>query len=208
MKIEDFFILGEKLPSATLQAHPENLNFSADGKTDDVVSLLKGNYDNIDFPVIFKQAYGNRLDDVLRTGHGILFLISDRMYKILKDNNFSGWRIFPIRLLKRNGTEIIGYHGLSITGKCGSIDYEKSDKVEKSVIPNGPPFIFYKGLHIGINAWDGTDFFLPDDYLGIVCTKRAETILRKSNLTNLVFENLAKIEIPDIAVPQKDKIKE
>lgn len=114
MKLSNFYSLGDKLSRATFQAHLTNLNFEEDEKGfDDVVRLLIGDYQSIDFPVEFRQVYGEKLDDIVRTGHAILFLISDKMKAVLEDNNLTGWKTFAVKILSKQGQEIQGYHGLS-----------------------------------------------------------------------------------------------
>jgi hypothetical protein len=198
MNIKEFYSFGEKLFGATLQAHPINLNYQADENGfDDVVRLLMGAYHGIERPVIFKQAYGKRLDDVIRTGHAILYLISDKMKAVLEENCLTGWKTFTVKVLTKKGEEIEGYHGLSITGRCGEIDESKSEIIMKQFVPNGVFAKYYKGLHIGLDKWDGSDFFLPEKYFGTIVTSRVAEILKREKLTNIRLENLADIEIPD-----------
>ncbi|GHU69179.1 hypothetical protein FACS189413_07610 [Bacteroidia bacterium] len=201
MDISKFYILSEKLSGATLQAHPVGLNFKEDDNGfDDVIRLLMGDYIDIKFPVIFKQAYGKRLDDIIRTGHAVLFLISDKMKAVLEENALTGWKTFAVKVLDKKGQEIQGYHGLSITGRCGKIDYSKSEIIEKRLVPNAPLGKYYKGLHIGLDKWDGSDFFLPEKYFGTIITSRAAEVLKKNKLTNIRLENLTEIETSDFAL--------
>ena len=201
MNINEFYGFREKLSGVTLQAHPINLNYQDDENGfDDVIRLLIGDYNGINFPITFKQAYGKRLDDVIRTGHAVLYLISDNMKSVLEDNNLTGWKTFAVKVLTKKGEEVPGYHGLSITGRCGAIDYSKSEIIKKQLVPNGPFGKFYKGYHIGLDKWDGSDFFLPEKYFGTVVTSRAAEILKKSKLTNIRLENLSDIEIDAFTV--------
>ena len=194
MESKDFFSLSSKLSSSTVQAHPIDLKI-------DHSKLIKGDYTGVNFPVIFKQKYGNELDDILDTGVVGLFLISDRMKTVLEENNLTGWKTFPIKLYDKNGNEIIGYHGLSITGRCGSASFEKSEIIEKQLVPTGPVCKYYKG--ISIDNWDGMDFFSPDKKYRAFITKRTADILKKSKLTNVRLENLADQEI-DVRHVKKD----
>jgi len=194
MKIKDFFSLSSKLSSSTVQAHPTDLNI-------DHLKLIKGDYTRIDFPVIFKQEYGNKLRDMLDTGLVGLFLISDRMKTILEENNLTGWKTFPIKIYDENGDEITGYHGFSIIGRSGPINYEKSEIIEKRLVPTGPISKYYKGIFI--DKWDEMDFFSPDKKYRTFITKKAADILKKSKLTNIRLENLAEKEI-DVSNVKKD----
>ena len=195
MEIKELYSFGSKLVSSTVQVHENVLN------RDKKNNLIHGDYDGISFPVVFKQVYGNKLRDILDTGWAGLYLISDKMKAVLEENTLTGWKTFAVKVLDKKGQEIQGYHGLSITGKCGKIDYSKSGIIEKRLVPNGPLVKYYKGLHIGLDGWDGTDFFLPEKTLWAIITKKMAESLKKNKLTNIRLENLAEIEV-DCAMVQ------
>ena len=52
----------------------------------------------------------------------------------MEENNPTGWKIYPIKLYDKKDNEVLGYHGLSVTGKCASIDYSKSEIIEKRYV--------------------------------------------------------------------------
>jgi len=196
MDIGNFYMFDSKLLSTTIQAHAITLSNKEDHDgLFDQHRLLKGIYNNIAFPVIFKQEYGKKIEDVLNTGYACLYLISSKFKEVLEENLFTGWKTFPIRLMNKKGHEIQGYYGLSVTGRCGKIDYSKSEIIEKRLVPNGPLGKYYKGLYIGLDKWDGCDFFLPEDYYGIVTTSRVAEVLKKEKLTNIRLENLKDISV-------------
>lgn len=60
--------------------------------------LIKGNYEDMAFPIAFKQGTGNNLLDILDTGFPGLYLISERLKAILEDNHLTGWKTYPIKL--------------------------------------------------------------------------------------------------------------
>lgn len=205
MNIKEFYRLRSKLSSSTVQAHPVGLKefHPIDPNKKylyDELKLIQGDYSGISFPVIFKQEYGKKLQDILDTGWASLFLISDKMKSILEENALTGWKAFEVKVLDKKGQEIQGYHGLSITGRCGKIDYSKSEIIEKRFVPNAPLGKYYKGLHVGLDKWDGSDFFLPEKYFGIIITSRAAEVLKKSKFTNIKLVNLGEIETPDFAL--------
>jgi hypothetical protein len=201
MSIEKFYTFSSKLSSSTVQAHAINLSEKEDGNNlFDQHRLIQGIYDDISFPVTFKQEYGKKLEDILDTGWAGLFLISGKLKSVLEDNILTGWKTFSVRVLDKQGHEIKDYHGLSITGRCGPIDYNKSEIIEKRLVPNGPLGKYYKGLPVGLDKWDGTDFFLPEKNFGAIITNKAAEVLKKSKLTNIRLENLAEIETPDFAL--------
>ena len=183
--MKDFFDFSSQLVSSTIQAHP----------TDhiDHLKLIKGNYQGTDFPVSFKQEYGKKFCDILDTGFAGFFLISERMRKVLEENNLTGWKVFPIKLYDKKGNEITGYHGFSVVGQSGPTSYKKSEIIEKRLVPHGPLCQYYKGVNI--DNWGGTDFFTPEGTYQTFITKKAADILKKSKITNIYLENLPKKEI-------------
>ena len=194
MGINDFFTLDSKLLSSTFQARPINLKRDVDNNFQEW-DLIKGNYAEIDFPVIFTQDHGKKLTDILDTGWPGLFLISDRLKKILEENKLVGWKTFPIKVYDKKKNEILGYHGFSITGRCGPIDYKKAEICERQSVPTRPFYKVYKGLYVGLDKWDRSDFFIPDESIFFIVTNKAAEILQKNKVTNLVLKNLSNVEM-------------
>ncbi len=188
MENKDFFSFKSKLVLSNGQAVPINLKTNEKGVSDHS-KLIKGQYDGIDFPVIFKQKGKIKLNDILDTGWVSLFLISDNLRMVLEENRLTGWQIFPIRLYDVRGKEINGYHGFSIIGHSGPTSYDKS-----SIIENEAFYPYYKG--VSVDKWDGSDFFTPDKTYQIFITNRAAEILKKKKITNIQLENLAEKETP------------
>ena len=194
MGINDFFTLDSKLLSSTFQARPINLKRDVDNNFQEW-DLIKGNYAEIDFPVIFTQDHGKKLTDILDTGWPGLFLISDRLKKILEENKLVGWKTFPIKVYDKKKNEILGYHGFSITGRCGPIDYKKAEICERQSVPTRPFYKVYKGLYVGLDKWDRSDFFIPNESMFFIVTNKAAEILQKNKVTNLVLKNLSNVEM-------------
>lgn len=192
MEMGDFFNFRSKGVLTTIQAYPIGLK-RRENELNDRWNLIKGKYEGIDFPVIFKQDSGKVFRDILDTGWPSFFLISDRMKVILEENLLTGWKTFPIKLYDKKESEIIGYHGFSIIGKSGPVTHEQSEIIEKRYVPTGPICRFYKGEYV--DDWDGSDFFTPDKTYDIFITRKAADILTKNNITNMRLENLAEIEI-------------
>lgn len=204
MDNKEFYRIDSKLSSSTFQAHSIGLDKVL--FTDNLAAewhLILGDYSGISFPVIFKQEYGKKLQDLLDTGWPSLYLISDKMKAVMEENALIGWKTYAVKVLDKQGQTIQGYHGLSITGRCGKIDFRKSEIIEKRLVPNAPLGKYYKGLHVGIDTWDESDFFLPEKYFGIIITGRAAEILKKNKLTNIRLENLREIETSEFALQNK-----
>ncbi len=198
MNISEFYDFGSKYVSSTIQV--EIISFGdltpiEIGVTPfDEVKLIKGEYSNFIFPLVFKQGYGKKYQDILDTGFVSLNIISDRLKILLEENKLTGWKTYNVKILNKKEEEINGYHGFSVTGKCGPIDYNKSEIIEKRRVPTGPLCRFYKGTYIGLDKWDGSDFFIPENTIEIVVTKKAAEILKKNKLTNIQLKNLADSE--------------
>lgn len=201
MSTNKFFTLNSKLSSNTVQVRAVNLSKKEDrfGLFDEH-RLILGDYADISLPVIFKQEYGNKIQDFLDTGWPSLFLISDKLKVALEENSLTGWKTFDVKVLDKKGQEVLGYNGLSITGRCGKLDYNKSEIIEKQIVPNGPFVKYYKGLHIGLDEWDRTDFFLPQKNFGIFITQRAAEVLRKKKFENISLQNISEIEMDHFTV--------
>lgn len=197
MDIKSFYDFGTKLRSASFHAEPVNIN-----TLEEKNNIVSGLYDNINFPIIFKHTYGNKVGDILDTGSASLFLISDKLKNTLEKNNLTGWKTYPVQIFDKKGDKIQGYHGFSVTGRCGPVDYRKCEITEKRLAPEGPLIKHYKGLYIGLDKWDGSDFFIPEGTSGIKITQKAMNLLKTNKLTNLNCKNLMDYETPVFFIPK------
>jgi hypothetical protein len=186
MNLPNFFSFSSKLASSTFPAH------LADSKIDHH-KLIKGDYTEIDFPVIFKQKHGDKLLDLLDTGCVGLFLISDKLKMVLEENHLTGWETFSVKISDKNDNLIPGYHGLSITGRCESTSFDQSNIIEKQLVSTGPICKYYRG--ISINQWDGSDLFSPEKKYQTFITQKTANLLKKNKITNLQLENTAEYEV-------------
>ncbi|HRD54959.1 MAG TPA: hypothetical protein PLC42_01035, partial [Parachlamydiaceae bacterium] len=111
-----FFEFSSKYVSSTFMAcYDDKIN---------ELNLIKGDYIDVNFPIIFKHEEGKKLTDILDTGYVGLFLISDKLKVFLEKNQLTGWKTFPIKIYDKKKIEISGYHGFSIIGRCKSIYYK------------------------------------------------------------------------------------
>jgi len=196
MQINEFFDFSSKFLPTTVQTSGVDLApTKSSEEKGDALNLLSGEYDGIVFPVRFQQKSGYVFHDIIGTRRTVLFLISDRMRDVLTNNDLTGWTAFPILLTDIQGRRIEGYQGLSITGRCGPVDYSKSEVINKRLVPTGPLCKFFKGIPIGLDEWDGSDFFLPEGNYRTVVTEHAADIIKFHRLTNIELRNLAEIEV-------------
>jgi len=165
--------------------------------------LLTGNYEGFEFPLEFRLKHQHKKLDVLVAGAPYLYLISDKLRKILEENGLTGWKTFSIKLLDAENNEIEGYYGFTIYGKSGPIDYKKCSVVERRYIENGPLVKEYVGFPIDLLQWDNTDFFLPEKNLGIILSLKAAEIIKKNKITNIQLTRLADIVTPEFALKKE-----
>lgn len=197
MNIRNFYSFESKLLSTTIQVHPENISLN---KLND---LVLGKFKDINFPIIFRQKYGKKQTDLVDTGSAYLYLISERLLNVLKQNKITGWQIYPVIVYDRNNLKIEGYHGFSIAGISGAIDYSKSEIIKKRLVSGGPKTKYYKGQYFGYEQWDGSDFFITEGSFHIIVTKKVMEVIKKAKLTNIQFDCLADIEIPIYSIKKK-----
>ena len=204
MEIKYFFTFGDDYSSSTFQASAIDLKKDRYG-INEHDHLIKGKYDRINFPVIFKQECGKNLKDILGVGWGGLYIISDKLKTLLEENKLTGWKTFPIKLYDKKNNEIFGYQGFSVTGHCGPIDYKKAEIIDKQMIPTGPVFKAYKGLCIGLDKWDDSDFFIPDNSLFFIITAKAANIFKNDKTLNIRLTNCADFETFTFSVLEEKK---
>lgn len=196
MTSQDFYLFSEKFSEATLHVTPNGAELikSIRNETNGIVT---GDWSGLSFPLKFKQKYGRRKDDVIRTGYTKLFIISNNFVDVLKNNSITGWRLFDVEISDKKDGLINGYFGISITGKSGPVNINSSIVIERRRIANGPLCIFYKGAKIDKESWDGSDIFIPEGGFGILLSPKAASILGKSELTNVSIIPLSEVEIDE-----------
>ena len=156
--------------------------------------LEMGSYEGIPFPLEFRHKCGKRYYDILHIGYATLFLVSDRFLEVLETNHFTGWKSYPVRLFEKNGTEVFGYNGFSVTGKAGKIDWEKSEVVQiPGPIDETVTYPYYKGALIDMSEWDGSDIFMPSNSWRKFITEPVYKALKKAKMTNIKFEKATEI---------------
>ncbi len=154
--------------------------------------LSRGEYEGIEFPVVFREAPhdgGKRFRDVLDNRSIDGYLISDRMKRILEENNVTGWKTYPIVMYDKRGNEIKGYHGFSVTGRCGGEFHYLYDI--KSTRCKGA----YEGASIDLDQWDGSEMFMIGEKTRcsrIIITKRVYKLFKEHKIDAVEMESLPK----------------
>jgi hypothetical protein len=100
---------------------------------------------------------------------------------IFEENQFTGYKTFPVIFLDKNNREIHGYHGLSITGRAGFRNFSSSEIIDKVLTPD-EVIRKYKGYYV--DEWDGSDFFCAKRYTATCITPRVVEALNKNKIGN------------------------
>jgi len=187
--LSEFYTLNTRISNNPICVTSDKVNM------DNYQSLISGNIEVFNFPIVFKQTSGKKYTDILESTTGSTLVVSDKLIKLLKENNITGWKTYPTIIYDKYGEEIKGYNGFSITGKCGATDYSKSRIIQKRFVENGPLVDIYLGKHIGLYSWDGSDIFIEEGTLFFIITKKVADILKKNKITNYEVINLADFEI-------------
>ena len=142
--------------------------------------------------------FGKKFWDVVTAGKGLLYAVSEKVVKLLQDNNITGCKFYPITI---NDHEDLKYFLLTITGKCGPLDDSKAvfietlsgpeTKIQNSniTIPK-QHFSVMKGKSVRLETWDGCDFFLVENTLESLVTERVKDLFKKHRINNVYLEDL------------------
>lgn len=197
MDLNNFYLFDLEYSLSYVGILNKELDFNAFCK------ILKGDLTGIKLPITFIQTSGRKWMDILNPSSVSLYIVVDKFIELMCRNHTTGWKTYPVRILDKKGTEINGYCGLSITGKCGPVDYSKSQIIKKRLVPNGLQTKYYKGLYFDLNNWDGSDIFIPQGSLHIIITEKVKKVIQQNKITNVSLQNLAEYEIAESALPKK-----
>ena len=110
-------------------------------------------------PIVFGPEEGRRINDFIGTGYNLM-LCSTKFIDLLREYKFKGWSTLPIKVYDRFNNQLKGYHGYSVTGRGGPVDYEKSQLVmPPPPVPTGKTRPVKLGLYFKPENWDGSDIF-------------------------------------------------
>ncbi len=173
-------------------------SFVAISKNDlDDYKLFRGEIQiHLNNKLVFYNNYGKKTYDIISSGFAGLYLFSDKIINILIDNKINGWKNYPCLLYDRNLNEIKGYSIFAVTGRCGSIDYNKSEKIIiQPYSSSGKPVDAIKGLFFEKETWDNSDIFTPLNTKYTFITSKVKEILENNKVSNIKFEKITEIEI-------------
>lgn len=111
-----------------------------------------------------------------------------KVLHVLREHKVTGWSTYDVALSGAEGERLLGYSGLSIIGRCGAIQHDHSQEIQKPG-PVGNTIIVYKGLYFDADSWDGSDLFVPEADTGLLfVVDRVVTLLTAANVGGVEFD--------------------
>ena len=166
-----------------------------EAKTDGVdVKLLSRGKSRVQKPIQFDAAQGSDATDFLWTQLVTPVCVSERVIRILKENEVSGWSTYPVEIFDQEGNLCPFYHGLAVNGAVCEADYSRSAVVTKPPpAPRGRSYDVYKGLYFDEDQWDGSDMFWVGGARVVV--DRVKSLFEQHKVANVRFTPLTEREI-------------
>lgn len=142
---------------------------------------------------------GRTYYDVIVPSRVCPFVVSGKIIDALTENNITGWKATSVRIA---GKEDLRYYVLMITGRCGPVDYTKSERIiQKS--PGGIDCPYLRGLYFDLDSWDGSDFFMAEDVGFIFTTEKVKKLLVRIKSRNVSFERITDFTGIPFALPEE-----
>lgn len=137
-------------------------------------------------PVNLAYSSGRYPKDIM-TADVVMYVVSGKFIKVLKDNQFTGWSTFAVKPHDKRGEEIKGYKGLAVTGRCGKIDNSKSKWVKRKAIIGDAMVRVRYGYYFDPKSWDGSDIFLAEGTGVVFVVKKVKEALENAKISNVEF---------------------
>ena len=157
-------------------------------------ALLRGEA-HVTAPVSFIETSGVSPRDIIGTGHAALFLVSERFVAVLRGQPFTGWSTFGVLITRKDGSRVEGYYGFTVTGRCGALDFSKSESmILPPRTPRGQSVAGRRGMYFEPSSWDGSDIFCPLNTGHVLVLESVRNAIRGAHLTNVALERASEIE--------------
>jgi hypothetical protein len=173
--------------------------YASSGKDIDSYKLFRGELE-LDAPVKFFPNIGKKVYDVVGSGYALFDLFSSKITNTLAECKITGWKTYPCELYGWDGKKIEGYSIFSVTGRCGPIDWSKSEKfVKDPYVPGGRAAPMQKGVYFGLDTWDGSDIFTAEGGTAYTfVNQKVRDLLFKNKITNILLKRVTEVEILDL----------
>jgi hypothetical protein len=155
--------------------------------TSDRKKFFMGDFKN-EKPEVFVKVDGNEACDFIIAGAPSFYLVSERVINAMKENDITGWSVYPVTIKTSSMEEIKNYLAFYIIGNADKADRNLSEKIEVT-FPNKTKGIKEKGYYFPLNSWEGTDFFYHVGTYGITVTEKVKEFFESLNVTNVKFES-------------------
>ena len=161
--------------------------------TDDPLALTHGDLQVLQ-PVFVTHATGGwKTKDLIWTTYVAVVIVSERVVDLLTSNGFTGWKIYPVKVLDKFGNDLTGYVGLSVVGRCGPFLDERSGRTMKQ-FPARMREVRV-GRFFDESTWDGSDFCMSTNNYGFIFVhERVKECFERSHVTNVEFKRMDLIE--------------
>ncbi|MFN8149665.1 MAG: hypothetical protein U0R24_00875 [Solirubrobacterales bacterium] len=160
------------------------------------LALLRGEVQPSE-PIEFVRDEGSDARDWVGTTYATLQLVSPKFLRLLDEHGFTGWTTFPVELALDISQALEGYRGLAITGRCGRIEEEMSERITlPPPVPQGHSRPGLRGLCFEPDSWDGSDLFMPEDSAWVLATEQVIGALKYAGIVGVVYRRRSEIELP------------
>lgn len=145
-------------------------------------------------PITVKWTMGRATPvEVIRTTYAAPIIVADSVVQLLRSNGFTGWSLYDVAVHDKQGQVIPGYRGLSVTGRCGNIDWAQSVEVPR-IRPAGI-FPAWIGFFFDPASWDGSDLFMPAERVGsVLVVEEVKKAFERAKIRNVDFTRLDQYE--------------
>jgi len=140
---------------------------------------------------------GESPSDVIWTTSAHPVIVHQRVLDLLRENDLTGWRSYPVRVVDQLGVVHEDYAGLQIVGRCGVAELSRSS-VRLKQYPGGwfPDLV---GYYFAENSWDGSALFMHvPDAKGkvsghIFMIEAVREALSKAKIRNVSYQRLTDV---------------
>jgi len=147
-------------------------------------------------PIRLRRAMGARFTDLLWSSFTPILVISQRLTDIFYHDGLTGWEIYAVEVIDKDGHLQPHYNGFAITGRAGRHDLERVEVMERPPItPRGISYTVLKGIYFEVDMWTANDFCLMEKNISCIVTEKVVRAFRRARIRNVRFTELTQVEI-------------